>query len=69
MLRYLIVASVLSALPVLSSCVYKEYDPRHPGEYSNFWNDEEHRKGSPAYPFTNGAGDDRERGRNGPYNP
>ena len=66
MLRYIIVAFVLSSLLVLSGCVMKEYDPKHPEEYSNFWNDEEHRKCSPAYPFSN---DSRNRDRSGPYGP
>ena len=64
MLRYMIVASVITVPLVLSSCAFKEYDPQHPQEYSNYWNDEEHLKGSPAYPFTSGSGD-----RRGPYGP
>ena len=65
MLRNLIVAAVLAALPSLAGCAVKEYDPKHPEEYSNYWKDEDHRRDSPAYPFTT----DRERDRKGPYGP
>ena len=66
MLRYLIPVSLLMGLLLLPGCVVREYDPKNPKEYSDFWGDEEHRKGSPAYPFTN---DSRNRDRSGPYGP
>ncbi|MDH4161113.1 MAG: hypothetical protein OEW15_00275 [Nitrospirota bacterium] len=34
-------------------CAYKEYDPAHPREYGDFWSDEDNRRNSAAYPFTN----------------
>ncbi len=66
--RYLIAVTLITALLPLSGCAVKEYDPRNPKEYSDYWNDEEHRKGSAAYPFTNDARG-RDRGGMGPYGP
>ena len=66
MLRSFIAVSMLMWLFLLFGCVVHEYDPKNPKKYSDFWGDEEHRKGSPAYPFTN---DSRNRDRSGPYGP
>lgn len=46
-------------------CAWKAYDPEHPREYSDYWNDRDNRRNSILYPFT-----DEARGREeGPYRP
>ncbi len=50
-MKTLLITLMLSLI-ALTGCSWKTYDKDKPDEYHRYWQDDEHKKNSVVYPFT-----------------